>query len=37
MEGRPVIGIGWGIYPDDAPSAAALHELVQDALRDGAR
>jgi hypothetical protein len=34
LEGRPAIRIGWGIYPDDAPSAAALNELVEDALRD---
>jgi hypothetical protein len=34
LEGRPAIRIGWGIYPDDAPSAAALHELVEDALRN---
>jgi hypothetical protein len=37
LEGQPGIRIGWGIYPDDAPSAAALRELVEDALRDGVR
>jgi len=37
LEGRPAIKIGWGIYPDDAPSAPALHELVEDALRAAPR
>jgi hypothetical protein len=37
LEGRPAIRIGWGVYPDDAPSAAALHELVEDALHDAPR
>jgi len=36
LAGQPAIRIGWGVYPDDAPSAAALQELVEDALQDAA-
>jgi hypothetical protein len=37
LEGRPAIRIGWGVYPDDAPSAAALYERVDAALGDARR
>jgi hypothetical protein len=34
LDGTPAIGVGWGVYPDDAPSAAALLEVVSGALDD---
>jgi hypothetical protein len=37
LDGAPPITIGWGVYPDDAPSASALQELVEDALHDAPR
>lgn len=37
LEGQPAIRIDWGVYPDDAPSAAALLELIEDARHDAPR
>jgi hypothetical protein len=34
LDGAPAIGVSWGVYPDDAPSAAALLEVVFGALDD---
>lgn len=34
LDGTPAIKVGWGVYPDDAPSAAALLDVVSGALDD---